>query len=69
MLIPRVLLVSSRTRAWNLCNGSGDINRWGFAAVVKRKPKNFRSSGRATALFDSLTLRRSFFVRNLQRPC
>ena len=46
----------------------GDINRSGSAPVVKRKPKNFRSSGRATALFDSLTLSRSFFVRNLQTP-
>ena len=27
---------------------------------------NFRSSGRATALFDSLTFSRSFFVRNRQ---
>ena len=28
-------------------------------------PRNLRSSGRATALFDSLTLSRSVVVRNL----
>ena len=28
------------------------------------KPRNFRSSGRATALFASLTFSRSFVVKN-----
>jgi hypothetical protein len=39
----------------------------GVAALVKLNPRNFRSHGRATALFCSFTLSWSFVVMNRVR--
>jgi hypothetical protein len=42
----------------------GAIRRLGVSAFVKVNPRNFRSHGRATALFCSFTLSLSFVVMN-----
>jgi hypothetical protein len=41
----------------------GAMRRWA-PSFEMLKPRNFRSSGRATALFVSLTVSRSFVVKN-----
>ena len=64
MLTPRVRRVSSRTRSLNRSTAFGAIRRFGCLRFVKLKPRNFRSHGRATALFCSFTLSLSFVVMN-----
>ena len=60
MLTPRVRLVSSRIRSLNRSTAFGAIRRFGVPALVKLNPRNFRSHGRATALFCWFTLSLSF---------
>jgi hypothetical protein len=64
MLTPLVRLVSSRTFSLNRFTNFGAIRRLGFRLAVKLNPRNFRSHGRATALFCSFTLSLSFVVMN-----
>ena len=54
--------VSSRTRSLKRSTAFGAIRRFGVSACVKLKPRNFRSNGRATALFASFTLSLSLVV-------
>src|SRR5206468_6765657 len=67
MLTPRVRLVSSRTRSLKRITAFGAIRRFGVFALVKLNPRNFRSHGRATALFCSFTLSLSFVAMNRVR--
>src|SRR4029077_10579765 len=62
-LIPRVRRVLSRTCVLNLSRAFGAMRR-SLPAFEMLNPRNLRSSGRATALFASLTFSRSFWVRN-----
>jgi hypothetical protein len=48
----------NRTRAF------GAIRRFGSRCIVNVIPRNFRSQGRATALFDSFTLSFNFVMMN-----
>src|ERR1035438_9360353 len=50
-LMPRVRRVRIRIRAWNRNMALGAIRRFGNFPFVKLNPRNFRSHGRATALF------------------
>ena len=62
-LIPRVRRVVSRICALNLSRAFGAMRR-SLPSFAMLNPRNLRSSGRATALFASLTLSRSLLVRN-----
>src|SRR5271157_3643984 len=62
-LIPRVRRVMSRTCVLNLSRAFGAMRR-SLPSFEMLNPRNLRSSGRATALFASLTFSRSFWVRN-----
>ena len=62
-LIPRVRRVMSRICALNLSRAFGAMRR-SLPSFAMLNPRNLRSSGRATALFASLTLSRSLSVRN-----
>ena len=64
MLTPRVRRVSSRTRFLYRVSAFGAIRRLGVDSLVKLKPQNYRSQGRATALFCWFTLSLSFEVIN-----
>ena len=64
MLTLRVRRVSSRTRSLKRSTAFGAIRRRGSLPFVKLKPRNFRSLGRATALFAWFTWSLSFVVRN-----
>ncbi len=55
-LIPRVRRVSSRILCLQRSRTFGAMRRFGSWLVLKLKPKNFRSAGRATALLASFTL-------------
>src|SRR6266850_6721898 len=61
-LIPRVRRVMSRTSVLNLSRAFGAMRR-SLPSFEMLNPRNLRSSGRATALFASLTFSRSFWVR------
>src|SRR6185295_13128813 len=61
-LIPRVRRVRSRTCVLNLSRAFGAMRR-SLPSFEMLNPRNLRSSGRATALFASLTFSRSFWVR------
>src|SRR5262245_57018921 len=61
--LPRVRRVISRIRALNLARACGAMRR-SLPSFAILKPRNFRSSGRATALFASLTFSLSLLVRN-----
>jgi len=45
----------------------GAIRRFGGSALVKLKPRNFRSHGSATALLDWFTFSLSFLLMNRVR--
>ena len=62
MLTPLALRVISRIRCLNRSSDFGAIVRLISGPVVKLNPRNFRSCGRATALFASFTLSLSFCV-------
>ena len=62
MLTPLALRVISRVRCLNRSSDFGAIVRLMSGPTVKLKPRNFRSCGRATALFVSFTLSLSFCV-------
>src|SRR5215472_10816156 len=53
--LPRVRRVISRTRALNLASAFGAMRR-SLPSFAMLKPRNFRSSGRATALFRLVDL-------------
>ena len=55
--------VMSRIRPLNLSRAFGAMRR-SLASFEMLSPRNLRSSGRATALFASLTLSRSLLVKN-----
>src|SRR5580700_10179428 len=61
MLTPLTLCVISRILRWNRSRDFGAILRLMSGPVVKLNPRNFRSCGRATALFASLTADRAIF--------
>ena len=63
MLTPRLRYVSSRIRSLNRSTAFGAIRRFGCRPLVKLKPRNFRSHGRATALFCWFTLSLSLSER------
>jgi hypothetical protein len=48
----------------NRSTAFGAIRRFGMPAFVKLNPRNFRSQGRATALFCWFTLSLSFVMMN-----
>ena len=56
--------VISRIRRLNRSRAFGAIARFTSGPAVKLNPRNFRSCGRATALFASFTLSLSFSVMN-----
>ena len=60
---PRVRRVMSRIRSLNVSRAFGAMRR-SLPSFEMLNPRNFRSSGRATALFASLTLSRSLLVKN-----
>ena len=62
-LNPRVRRVMSRIRPLNLSSAFGAMRR-SLPSFEMLNPRNLRSSGRATALFASLTLSRSLLVKN-----
>src|SRR5216684_2502058 len=62
-LIPRVRRVMSRICALNLTRALGAMCL-SLPSFEMLNPRNLRSSGRATALFASLTFSRSLLVRN-----
>src|SRR6516162_3328178 len=62
-LIPRVRRVMSRIWVLNLSRAFGAMRR-SLPSFERLNPRDLRSSGRATALFASLTFSRSFLVRN-----
>src|SRR5437868_5329679 len=62
MLTPLALRVISRIRRLNRSRDFGAIMRLMSGPAVKPNPRNFRSCGRATALFASFTLSLSFTV-------
>src|SRR5437660_7553936 len=62
MLTPLALRVVSRIRCLNRSSDFGAIVRLMSGPAVKLNPRNFRSCGRATALFASFTLSLSFCV-------
>src|SRR3954469_19800132 len=64
MLMPFVRLVNSRIRSLNRKTAFDAIRRFGSRFIVKLEPRNFRSHGRATALFCSFTLSLSFVMMN-----
>jgi hypothetical protein len=59
----RVRRVMSRIRPLNLSRAFGAMRR-SLSSFEMLNPRNFRSSGRATALFASFTLSRSLLVKN-----
>ena len=63
--MPRVRRVSSRIFCLQRNRTFGAMRRFGSWLLLKLNPKNFRSTGRATALLASLTL--SFNRRVRQR--
>jgi len=68
MLTPLARRVISRIRALNRSRALGAIVRLTSGPAVKLNPRNFRSYGRATALFASFTLSLSFCVMNCVMP-
>src|SRR5882672_6114431 len=62
MLTPLALRVISRIRCLTRSRDFGAIVRLMSGPAVKLNPRNFRSCGRATALFASFTLSLSFCV-------
>ena len=62
MLTPLAFRVISRIRCLNRSSDFGAIVRLMSGPAVKLNPRNFRSCGRATALFASFTLSLSFCV-------
>src|SRR5450759_5238679 len=69
MLTPFARPVISRIRDLNRSKAFGAITRLTSGPAVKLKPRNFRSCGRATALFASFTLSLSSCVMNrVMRP-
>jgi hypothetical protein len=62
MLTPLAFRVISRIRCLNRARDFGAIVRLIFGPAVKLNPRNFRSCGRATALFASFALSLSFCV-------
>jgi hypothetical protein len=62
MLTPLALRVISRIRCLNRSRDFGAIVRLMSGPAEKLNPRNFRSCGRATALFASFTLSLSFCV-------
>ena len=62
MLAPLALRVISRIRCLNRSRDFGAIMRLMSRPAEKLNPRNFRSCGRATALFASFTLSLSFCV-------
>src|SRR5882757_229403 len=68
MLMPRVRRVRIRTRASNRDFALGAILRFGCLPAVKLNPRNFRSHGRATALFSRFTFSLSLPSRSLVSP-
>src|SRR5437879_9231550 len=61
MLCPLLLCVISRIRSLNRSIAFGAILRFSSFPPVKLNPRNFRSCGFATALFDSFTLELQLF--------
>src|ERR1022692_3700297 len=68
MLMPRVRRVRIRIRASNRDFALGAIRRFGCLPFVKLNPRNFRSHGRATALFSRFTFSLSLPSRSLVSP-
>src|ERR1035438_10318740 len=64
MLTPFARRVISRIRRLNRSKAFGAITRLTSGPAVKLNPRNFRSCGRATALFPSFTLSLSCCVMN-----
>lgn len=64
MLTPLARRVIALTRSLNRSRAFGAMTRLTSRPAVKLNPKNFRSCGRATALFASFTLSLSFCVMN-----
>jgi hypothetical protein len=64
MLTPLARRVISRIRRLNRSKALRAITRLTSGPTVKLNPRNFRSCGRATALFVSFTLSLSFCVMN-----
>src|SRR5262245_57564839 len=64
MLTPFARRVISRIRRLNRSRAFGAMTRLTSGPAVKLNPRNFRSCGRATALFASFTFSLSFFVIN-----
>ena len=63
-LTPLARRVISRTFVLNRLRAVGAIARATVGAAEKVKPRNVRSCGRATALFDALTVSLSRVARN-----
>jgi hypothetical protein len=61
-LVPLVRRVSCRTLVLNRSRAFGAI-RLSLPSFEMLNPKNFLSSGRATALFDSFTFSRSLVIK------
>jgi hypothetical protein len=64
MLTLLALRVISRIRCLNRSRAFGAMTRLTSGPAVKLNPRNFRSCGRATALFVSFTLSLSSCVMN-----
>jgi hypothetical protein len=64
MLTPFARRVISRIRRLKRAKAFGAIARLTTGPSVKLNPRNFRTCGRATALFVSFTLSLSFCVMN-----
>jgi hypothetical protein len=62
--LQRLGIDSSRNFSLNRVTDFCAIRRFGSRCIVKLKPRNFRSHGRATALFYWFTLSLSFVVMN-----
>jgi hypothetical protein len=68
MLTPLARRVVSRIRCLNRSRAFGAIMRLTSGPALKLNPRNFRSCGRATALFVSFTLSLSLFVMKRVMP-
>src|SRR5438094_3431523 len=64
MLTPFARRVISRILALNRSRAFGAMTRLTSGPAVKLNPRNFRSCGRATALFDAFTVSLSCVVMN-----
>src|SRR5205809_7569472 len=68
MLTPLARRVVSRIRCLNRSRAFGAIMRLTSGPALKLNPRNFRSCGRATALFVSFTLSLSLLVMKRVMP-